>query len=336
MQVSLESRSDLETALFLSFLPYRISFYRRGGWRNLPSPDAGIKRFHSLLSCWFPAEEIQRARFLAASELRNQEADCFKRKEHCGWLTFWDSGFPRLLTHIFDPPPVLFWKGDPPEVFLKNNQGIPFTAVVGTRKPAPVAVYACDLLLDLLSGHTIVSGLALGIDRAAHLAAVRRKNPGIAVLAGGTEKAGPVSNLDIPERARTETAPFTLISEFPPSTEAKSYHFPRRNRIIAGLCEITYVMQAPVRSGALITARFALDNGRDVAAFDHPSLGRGVNEGCRNLLYDGAYPVSLAELDRRIISPQGQLEFWERKSQGRLRSLGDGTYYMEEKPEKKI
>jgi DNA protecting protein DprA len=306
------------------------------------------------------------AQGLAAMEIRSHWSARYLKKDRAGWITLWDDLYPSLLYHTFDPPAVLFWEGDEPVSFRsqpevnrtisgsseisnrkensdKANSIKEFSAIVGTRKPAPISEIACELLVERIKNDVIVSGLALGIDRKAHLSAIKEKTDGIAVLASGTPKAGPQSNLDILRIARESGVAFTLISEFAPSVEARNFHFPRRNRIIAGLCEKTYVIQAPAKSGSLITARFALDAGRDVHSFDHPSLGNGVNEGCRNLLFDGAIPIAFDSSDlgvELITDPektdsQGyQLEFWKKKSHGEIRNIGQGLYYIEENKKK--
>lgn len=177
----------------------------------------------------------------------------------------------------------------------------------------------------------IISGFARGIDRAAHLAAFARCLPTVAVLGAGLACAGPRGNLDLLHHARRDRLPLLLLSEFPPSTPAFAAHFPRRNRIIAGLCEQLAVFQAPRRSGALISASFALEEGRDVLAFDHPALPSAANDGCRILLDEGATPITLPDLDRHLrrepaARPQ-RVAFWREVLFGRLQPLGGDLYW---------
>lgn len=266
---------SLEYAVFISLLPYRKRLYRDGGWnqRQLTGdgPDFVIGKY-------FTGEEIRNARRLCADSMSRIT------QQETGFTSIWDDSYPRNLREIYDPPPVLFWTGDTPDF------SAPCVSIVGTRKPAPVSLLAVRKLVQSLPvEYTIVSGFALGIDRAVHHSSIKEKRRTFAIPGSGVLNPGPLANMDLIPFARREGVPFSFISEFHPEASAKPYHFPRRNRIIAGLSHKIYVIQAPQKSGALITAQFALDEGREVAFFDHPLLSASdFNDGAREYLSQGA------------------------------------------------
>jgi DNA processing protein len=192
-----------------------------------------------------------------------------------------ESAYPPLLRELYDPPALLFYRG-----ILPDSQ-TPLAALVGTRKPtgnAHAAAYEAARLLGE-SGVPVVSGLALGIDAAAHRGNLAGGGPTIAVLGSALDLVYPASNRDLARRILSGGG--ALVSEYPPGTGPFKWNFPARNRIIAGLARGTLVAEAPERSGALITAQFALDLGRDLwmlrAGFVSP---RGA--GIRRLVDEGA------------------------------------------------
>jgi len=206
-------------------------------------------------------------------------------------LIGWDDpDYPALLRRIGSPPPALFVAGDP--MLLWNPQ----VAVVGSRNATAGGVdNARDFTRALAgSGLTITSGLAEGIDAAAHLAALEAGAPTIAVVGTGTDLAYPRSHARLAARIRAHGA---VVSEFPPGTEARREHFPSRNRIIAGLSLGTLVVEAADRSGALITARLAGEAGREVFAVPG-SIHNPLARGCHRLIRQGA---ALVEDAREVI-----------------------------------
>ncbi len=160
----------------------------------------------------------------------------------------------------------------------------PRVALVGTRSPTPYGEAQARRFAGTLAerGAVIVSGLARGIDQAAHRAALDAGGATIAVLGSGLDRAWPAGALT--ERIRTDGL---LLTEYPPGTEPRRHHFPLRNRLISGLCEAVIVVEAAFASGSLITARWAIDQGRAVFAVpgrvDHP-----MARGCHRLLREGA------------------------------------------------
>ena len=198
-----------------------------------------------------------------------------------------DKHYPQLLRNIPDPPTGLFVSGD---VEIMNQ---PQIAIIGTRKPTPggkrVAIEFAYRLGNC--GITVTSGLAVGIDTAAHQGALASDRPTIAVLANGLDMVYPRSNRELAEKICEEGA---LISEFPVFTNPIPANFPRRNRIISGLAVGTLVVEAAIKSGSLITARLAMEQGREVFAVPG-SIFNPVSCGCHALISDGAKLTSNIE-----------------------------------------
>jgi DNA processing protein len=193
--------------------------------------------------------------------------------------------YPRLLAEIPDAPPMLWLRGHTD--VLKR----PMVAIVGALNASSLGTRMARALAGELAeaGYVVVSGLARGIDTCAHLAAANSGS--IAVLAGGVDQIYPAENLALAESLLKAGA---LISEQPIGMAPIARHFPMRNRIISGLCSASVVVEAAGKSGSLITARGALDQGRDVLAVQgHPFDARA--SGCNMLIRDGATLVRGAE-----------------------------------------
>lgn len=193
--------------------------------------------------------------------------------------------YPSLLAEIPDAPPMLWVRGN------LSALTRPTVALVGARNASSLGTRMARALANELSeaGYVVVSGLARGIDTCAHLAAA--KNGSIAVLAGGVDVIYPNENLNLASSMLDEGA---LLSEQPIGMAPIARHFPMRNRIISGLCSATVIVEAAGKSGSLITARGALDQGRDVLAVPgHPFDARA--SGCNMLIRDGASLVRNAQ-----------------------------------------
>lgn len=224
--------------------------------------------------------------------LRAAERDlafCIQRE--VAVIPFWDERYPALLREIYDPPFMLFVRGTLP------SGDRPAIAVVGTREPTAEAAVAAQRLAEEIadSGCLVVSGLARGIDAAAHRGALRSSAPTAgstgAVLGCGIDRVYPASNRSL--AADILRLGGFLASEYSPGVGVAKYHFPARNRIISGLSRGVVVVQAPARSGALITADYALDHGRDL--FVHAAGIRGTaGVGSGDLAEDGARIVNSA------------------------------------------
>ncbi|MCX8043976.1 MAG: DNA-processing protein DprA [Desulfobacterota bacterium] len=202
-------------------------------------------------------------------------------------VTYTDSAYPRLLRHIYDPPPFLYVRGTLPD----GDAGM--LAVVGSRSASTYGRRITDQLCrDLAAnGITVVSGMARGIDACAHQAAVSAGGKTVAVLGCGVDVIYPPEHKKLYD---TIVANGAAVSEYPPGTEPNSYHFPARNRIISGMARGVLVVEAGPNSGSLITARCALDQGRDVFAVPG-SVYAYTSKGTNNLLRSGAKVVETAQ-----------------------------------------
>ena len=191
-----------------------------------------------------------------------------------------DQDYPRLLREIHDPPGVLFSKGE-----LAPQDGLAI-GIVGTRHATRYGLQQAGRLAGGLAraGLTIVSGLARGIDGAAHRGALEAGGRTIAVLGGGLSQIYPPEHMEL---AHEITAAGALLSEAPPRFEPLAGMFPQRNRLISGLSLGVIIVEAPSRSGALITARHANEQGREVFAVPGP-VDSHNSRGCHRLIRDGA------------------------------------------------
>ena len=210
-------------------------------------------------------------------------ADC--QRLDLDLLTIQDAGYPNRLRNIYDPPCLLYVRGRLPA--FDDEASI---AVVGTRDCTPYGVSCAEKLGYGLAagGAVVVSGLARGVDSAALRGALRAGGTVTAVLGNGLDVVYPPENQYLYEDV---AAAGVLISEYPPGTPPEAKHFPVRNRIMSGLCLGTLVVEAPARSGALITAGTALEQGRDVFAVPGP-IDAPASVGCNRLIRDGAGLVS--------------------------------------------
>lgn len=202
-------------------------------------------------------------------------------------VTLVDPRFPALLASIPDPPPIVWIRGEPATL------GAPAIAIVGSRTATPHGLsLAAKLSADLASaGFVIVSGLARGVDSAAHAAALSVGGKTIGVLGCGIDRIYPAEHRDLAQNMEHAGA---VVSEYPPGVPPLPHHFPLRNRIISGLSAAVVVVEAPEKSGALITAATALEQGRDVMAVPGPTTG-GRNRGGHLLIRDGAKVVESAD-----------------------------------------
>jgi DNA processing protein len=201
-------------------------------------------------------------------------------------LTLGDSDYPSLLREIPAPPPVLYLRG---EVLPADAVAV---AIVGTRRHTTYGREVATRLATELAeaGITVVSGLARGIDGFAHTAALRAGGRTFAVLGSGVNVIYPPEHRNLADQIAGQGA---LISDYPPDRKPDAVNFPARNRIISGLTLGTVVVEAPARSGALITTDFAADQGRDVFVVPGSILS-AASAGCNRLLRDGARPVTCA------------------------------------------
>jgi len=199
-----------------------------------------------------------------------------------------DSSFyPPLLREIFDPPQFIYCRGTLP------NPEKPAVALVGTRHPSAAAsVQAYALGREFArAGITVISGLALGIDALAHRGCLEGGGCTAAVLGSSVDEVYPASNRELARRILK--AGGSLLSEYVPGTKPRKHYYPQRNRIISGLARATVIVEAPAASGALHTARFALEQGRDLFVASS-GVASALGEGTRRLAGEGCPVISRA------------------------------------------
>jgi DNA processing protein len=201
-------------------------------------------------------------------------------------ITIKEEGYPVPLKEIYSPPPVIYYQGNFVNI-MKEAKGL---AMVGSRK---ATYYGRKVARDMAgeiaqSGYIVISGLARGIDTCAHLGALEAEGLTVAVLGCGLDRIYPSENTNLARRIAEKGA---IITEFPLFTRPEKNNFPRRNRIISGLSLGTIVVEATKKSGALITADYALEQGREV--FSVPgSIHSFLSIGCHNLIKQGAKLVN--------------------------------------------
>lgn len=210
-----------------------------------------------------------------------------------------DADFPPQLENIPQPPAALFVVGDPSLLLY------PQIAIVGARSASTTGLAHARSFAYALAqaGFAITSGLADGIDGAAHMSALDADAPTLAVIGTGPDRVYPRKHLALSTRIAEHGA---LVSEFPPGTGARADHFPRRNRIIAGLTLGTLVVEAGLRSGSLITARLAAEQGREVFALPG-SIHNPLARGCHRLIRDGARLVEGAAEIVESLAPAARM-----------------------------
>lgn len=268
-------------------------------------PEIGLRRFRTLVEAFGSASSALAAPASAWRSLGIPQASAEARRHpevrdgasaSMAWLErsgqhllMWDSpGYPALLGEIDDAPPLLFVAGDP--LLLERPQ----LAIVGSRRATPPALDTAGAFARCLcrAGFSITSGLAVGIDGAAHRAALEAGGSTIGVLGTGLEKLYPQRHRRLADAMLERGG--ALVSEFPLDADPQPANFPRRNRIISGLSLGVLVVEASPASGSLITARLAAEQGREVYAIPG-SIHHPGAKGCHQLIRDGALLVESVE-----------------------------------------
>jgi DNA processing protein len=210
-------------------------------------------------------------------------------------VTWYDDGYPAPLRTIYDPPPVLYLRGAS-EILER-----PMAAVVGSRRATPYGLTVARALGRGAgdAGHNVVSGMAAGIDTAAHRGVLTGTGVTTAVFGCGVDVIYPAANRKL---AAEIAARGLLVSELPLGTAPDRFTFPRRNRIISGLSRVTVVVEAGEKSGALLTADFAAEQGREVMAVPGP-VTSPLSAGCHRLIRDGATLCRGVEDLRQVMEP---------------------------------
>lgn len=290
MQFSAELVDSVRLSLVSGIGP----LLRKALLERFGSPAAVLAAAKDELQCVDGIGPKIAARIVAARDEIDAEAELQLAAENgIDVLTEADADYPRPLRQIHDPPGVLFRRGQ------SSPQDELAVAIVGTRHATRYGLAQAERLAGSLArtGFTVVSGLARGIDAAGHRGALAAGGRTIAVLASGILEIYPPEHEKLADEV---AANGYLISEAPPRMVPLSGAFPQRNRVISGMCVGTIVVEAPDRSGALITARHAYEQGREVFAVPGPVDSR-MSRGCHALIKDGAKLVEtiddvLAEL----------------------------------------
>lgn len=251
------------------------------------APGVGVRGYHERSRVFGSAARAFRAAVNASDQprLRDEAVRLAADATRCGatLLLFGDDAYPSPLLQLYDPPPYLCVLGD------LSMLARPTVAIVGTRRATPYGERVTHALSGALAaaGVCVVSGMARGIDAAAHRAALGRGGYTAAVLGTGVDIAYPVAHRSLHASIARQGV---VISEFPCGSRAGPASFPRRNRVIAALARLTIVVEAGERSGALITAEHALDLGRDVGAVPGP-VESPQHVGSNGLLKHGAHAI---------------------------------------------
>lgn len=282
------------------------------GWLRLTLiPGLGGETQRKLLAAFGLPEAIFAAGRLAARAVVGDRAnllfDCDRAEavdRGLAWasqpgqhlVTLADAAYPQALLEIPDPPTLLYVRGNP------DLLGQPAVAIVGSRNATPQGLQTAEAFASTLARHglCIVSGLALGIDAAAHRGALAAHGATVAVIGTGADRLYPARNREL---ALTIAKQGAIVSEFPLGTPAIAANFPRRNRIISGLSRGVLVVEAAPESGSLITARLAAEQGREVFAIPG-SIHSPVARGCHKLIKQGA---KLVETARDILEELGDV-----------------------------
>jgi DNA processing protein len=201
-----------------------------------------------------------------------------------------DPDFPARLKEIGSCPLMLYYRGDCYQELARRSF---FVTVIGTRTPTEYGTLVARQIAGELAenGVAVISGLARGIDAAAHRAAMAKCGLTIAVVGNGPDQSYPRENTELMQQIANQGL---IFSEYPPGTPPRQQHFPARNRILSGLADAVAVIEAARKSGTLITAGFAADQGRDVFAVPGNILSP-ASQGCNQLIADGAYVLQSAQ-----------------------------------------
>lgn len=295
--------------------PKVISFLRKTKlWRNYLS----FETLYHDLSKFFPPEDWT---------LWHKECELWEQNKDPSWklLHFYEDFYPKALKEIYDPPLVLVCLGN---LSLLQKD---LVAIVGTRKSSPISLLATASLVQCLSERenlAIVSGMALGIDRQAFLSALDWGIPVIGVLGTTLGIEYPPGNRDLYKRIKKDSKQL-LLSEFLLHTEPAKWTFPKRNRVISGLCQTVYIMESGKKSGTISTATSAMEQNREIYVFDHPK--QFDNEGGKMLLRQGAERLSGEVITKEAVVEEKRIlsyDDWRKeKTTHFLRQEGGGKNF---------
>lgn len=219
----------------------------------------------------------------------NEKAGLIQKKTitaGISWINYYHHSYPAILKEIFDPPAMLFYKGNI-SILSESN-----AAVVGTRSPSPISEIASEAIPHYLKqrGFTgLISGMAKGIDRLVMLAANEAGMKLIGVMGTPINNEYPIINADLYKKMKQSNNTI-LISEYHIEEKTHRFSFPKRNRIISGLAEEVYIIESPLKSGAMSTANNAIQQNRELFIFNHPD--QKMNQGGRDLIFQGANEIT--------------------------------------------
>ncbi len=276
---------DLSSWIALSVVPGLGDQSLRKLLKEFGPPDQILTTCESALSQSVGSKLAEHIKSHDSTEIITKTLAWLEQPNHA-LFTLADAGYPPLLLQTADPPPLIYVKG------RTDLLPMPAIAIVGSRNATAQGMINAESFAKSLSdsGLCIVSGMALGIDAAAHAGGLAGAGSSVAVVGTGLDRIYPARNKELARQLAQHGA---LISEFPLGTPALANNFPRRNRIISGLCLGCLVVEAAVSSGSLITARLALEQGRDVFAIPG-SIHSALAKGCHQLIKQGAKLVERA------------------------------------------
>lgn len=244
---------------------------------HLEKTVSSVEKLEIATKLSFTSDDIKKAK----------EISCYMQKKDIKVSAFFDEDYPQVLRNTPFYPPFLFYVGNYEK---KDEESI---SVVGSRKASLKGLQLTEILIKDLSQIpvTIVSGLASGIDTKAHNVALEMGLKTIAVLGSGIDVIYPAENKDLYKKIAENGV---IFSEHPPKTPPLAYHFPKRNRIISGLSKAVVVVEAGEKSGSLITARYAMEQNKELFVFPRTPLDKN-SEGNNNLIKIGAKIITKAE-----------------------------------------
>jgi len=277
-------------------------------------PSIGPVRMRNLISALGSPEEVLKAGIRrlttvegidhkTAEKIKIGPDDVFVQQQlermetlRAGVLTFWDEAFPDRLKRIYDPPAFLFYKG---RTDILNDK---MFAVVGTRMPSSYGRMITEQLTAelVLNGFTIISGFARGVDTQAHKAAIKNNGATVAVLGNGLDTIYPSENKKLFSQIAEQGL---ILTEYPMGTKPDAGNFPKRNRIISGMSSGVLITEAGQKSGALLTAGYALEQNREVFAVPG-AVYSGKSTGSNNLIKNGAKLVQ--NIEDILVELEGQ------------------------------
>ena len=282
------SEAEISAWLKLTLANGVGSSVQRSLLKEFGSPQAIFDAGELLIEKYIGQSKAQKLFAAQTDEIIEQTLTWLQLSEQHHIITLADENYPKILLNISDPPTIIYARGN---IELLNHQGL---AVVGSRNATPQGLLNAENFCQVIAnfGLPIISGLALGIDSAAHKGALKADNGAtLAVIGTGINRMYPASNKNLALQILEQNG--LIITEFPLNTSPSPENFPRRNRLISGLSLGILVVEATIDSGSLITAKLAAEQGREVFAIPG-SIHSPLSKGCHKLIRQGAKLVETA------------------------------------------